>query len=81
MNYLYVDIRKEFLFSTRSFILFYFILFYCYQAKKKLSRMLFLAKLDEGEGGNNNADEESDDDEVEDDSVRTDSTILIFIFI
>ena len=33
--------------------------------------MLFLAKLDEGEGGNNNADEESDDDEVEDDSVRT----------
>ena len=42
--------------------------------------MLFLAKLDEGEGGNNNADEESDDDEVEDDSVRTDSTILIFYF-
>ena len=43
--------------------------------------MLFLAKLDEGEGGNNNADEESDDDEVEDDSVRTDSTIFCFYFI
>ena len=42
--------------------------------------MLFLAKLDEGEGGNNNADEESDDDEVEDDSVRTFCLLVRLLF-
>ena len=42
--------------------------------------MLFLAKLDEGEGGNNNADEESDDDEVEDDSVCTFCLLVRLLF-
>ena len=33
--------------------------------------MLFLSKLDEGQGGTENVGDESDDDEVEDDSVST----------
>ena len=47
------------------------------QAKKKLSRMLFLSKMDEGDGGNQELGGESDDDEVEDDSVRSIRTDIV----
>ena len=39
--------------------------------------MLFLSKMDEGDGGNQELGGESDDDEVEDDSVRSIRTDIV----